>query len=131
MSLSCGACRETVYDDFALLYKLERSKDGNLVYPQAGKNDEAKNSVVCAECWQKVPEKEKKAGAEARARAEQSGKDVFAYAEADSPNARGVGWKTSIGMIVNRDKEDLVFVETEVVARYLPQAIEVIETFYV
>ena len=125
MSLWCGSCRGEIFGGFGLLYQLKRTGDGKFRYPDKAGDYVPPNSAVCDECWNHFPLSEQHASQKAEIAAEQDKETVFAYAPADSNNDPFWGSKTWSGIVTDEDK--LVFIAPEMVARYFPGVMEIID----
>lgn len=125
MSLWCGSCRNEIFDGFGILYKLERTIEGKLLYPDKTMDYVPPNSAVCDRCWSNVPKSKKHSGEQAKSNAEQSKETVFAYAPADSSNDAFWKSKTWSGIVTEDDK--LVFIAPDAVNRFFINAVKIID----
>lgn len=119
MSLFCGNCRKGVRGGFGILYRLERSSDGVLRYPDDDHNPP--NSSICDSCMESFPENAKLFD-EARAEAE---KEVVVYGFAGAESPMGL-FGAKMWSAIETDNDNLTILEAEAVNTHFPLAIEII-----
>jgi len=123
MSLVCGNCRETIYEGFGLLYRLEDRKAGKLLHPHEIKGG-VPNSAICDACWSRIPEGEKRKGDGIQAEMDAGTEPVYIFLNADSERClldRAKEWSS-----IKTDPSTTVFVRTPLVEQHFAGAIKII-----
>ncbi|MDD5437593.1 MAG: hypothetical protein PHC70_00400 [Patescibacteria group bacterium] len=126
MSLACGCCRETIYEGFGILYRLEQRAKGILLLPGEIKID-VPNCAICDKCWGRLPESQRLVGEEIRQRMSRGSKPVYIFMRADSDRGSSLLGSAKQWSSIRTEPSTVVYIRTPLVLRHFKGAVEIID----
>ncbi len=119
MSLWCGSCREEIFGNFVILYRMELV-DGKPRFPTDDKEYVPPNSALCDSCWGWIPTVDH--ATDFTAAVAGDGQHVYAVAAADSSRS-ACGSKTWSGIMTSKT---YIYLKESTVHRHVPLAVPII-----